>query len=80
MTSVRFHRSIYGAAAIAEAVAMFAEHGQLRVDDSDAERIVVHLAASEQAGDVALAGAFANYALGASVHAHNRQSVTGITS
>ena len=80
MTTLRFHRSIYASTAIAEAVAMFAEYGQVRVDDSDPERIIVHVAAAEQAEDEMLAGAFGNYALGASVHAHQRESATGTSS
>ncbi len=72
MTTLRFHRSIYAPAAVSEAVAVFAGHGQLRIDDSEPEHVVVELVAPEQ--EDALAGAFGNYVLGASVHSHQRQS------
>ena len=79
-TTLRFHRSMYVATAIAEAVAVFADHGQVRLDDSDAAYIIVRLDALELGQDDALAGAFGNYALGASVHAHQRQAVAGTIS
>jgi hypothetical protein len=72
MKTLRFHRSIYVADALSEAVAVFAQHGDVRVDDSSADHIIVHLRASDHSEEDALAGMFANYALGASAHAHQR--------
>ena len=74
MKTMRFHRSIYAPAAVSEAVAVFAEHGDLRVDDSNADHVIVHLVALDQSQEDVLAGTFANYALGASAHAHQRQA------
>lgn len=79
MTTLRFHRSVYAAAAVAEAAAVFADHGQVRLDDSDAAYIIVRLDALEAGQDDALAGAFANYALGASVHAHQQPAAGTIS-
>ena len=72
MRTLRFHRSLYVPAAVSEAVAVFAEHGQVQVDDASGDHVVVHLAAADSGDDEALAGAFANYVLGASVHAQQR--------
>lgn len=74
MKTMRFHRSIYVPAALSEAVAVFAEHGDLRVDDSSADHIIVQLRPSDDSQEDALAGMFANYALGASVHARQRMT------
>ena len=74
MKTLRFHRSIYVPAAVSEAIAVFAEHGDLRVDDSNADHIVVQLVASDPSQEDALGGTFANYALGASAHARQRQA------
>ena len=74
MKTIRFHRSIYVPAAVSEAVAVFAEHGDLRVDDSNPDHVIVHLVALDLSQEDALAGTFANYAFGASAHAHQRQA------
>jgi hypothetical protein len=71
---MRFHRSIYFPRAVAEAVAMFAEHGDLTIDDSGADYIEVGIVASDASAEYAVAGAFGNYVLGASVHAHQQQA------
>ena len=70
MKTIRFHRSIYAPAALSEAVAVFAQHGDLRVDDSGPDHFIVHVRATDQSQEDALAGTFANYVFGASVHAH----------
>lgn len=72
MKTMRFHRSIYVPAALSEAVAVFAEHGDLRVDESSPDHILVQIRASEHGQEDALAGMFANYVLGASAHARQR--------
>jgi hypothetical protein len=74
VTTLRFHRDIYPSAAVAEAVAVFAEYGQFSVDESDPGHVVVRVVASDGSQEDALAGTFANYALGASAHAHQRQA------
>ena len=73
MRTLRFHRSLYAPAAVSEAVAVFAGHGQLQLDDSSLDHVVVHIDASDSGEENALAGAFGNYVLGASVHAQQRQ-------
>jgi|SoiMethySBSTD1v2_1073268.scaffolds.fasta_scaffold01166_19 hypothetical protein len=73
MRTLRFHRSLYAPAAVSEAIAVFAEHGQVQIDDSSGDHVIVHLAAVDRGDEEALAGAFANYVLGASVHAQQRQ-------
>ena len=74
MKRMRFHRSIYFPRAIAEAVAVFAEHGEITIDDSDADYVEVAVVASDASAEYAVAGAFGNYVLGASVHAHQQQA------
>ena len=69
---MRFHRSIYVPAALSEAVAVFAEHGDLRLDDSSPDHIIVELRASDHGHEDELVGMFGNYALGASAHARQR--------
>ena len=74
MKRVRFHRSIYFANAVAQGVAMFAEFGRIRIDDSGADYIEVDVEAPDASEERALVGAFGNYVLGASVHAHQQQA------
>jgi len=74
VSTVRFHRSIYFPDAVSEGVAVFAEYGQLRIDESDADYIEVSVDATDTDSEGALVGAFANYVLGASVHAHQEQA------
>jgi hypothetical protein len=73
MRTLRFHRSLYAPAAVSEAVAVFAGHGQVQLDDSNVDHVVVNLDASDPGDENALAGAFGNYVLGATVHAQHRQ-------
>ena len=74
MSTIRFHRSIYFPDAIAEGVTVFADYGRLEVDDSDSNYVSVSVAADDAGRQEALEGAFANYVLGASVHAHQEQA------
>jgi len=74
MTRVRFHRAIYFPEAVSEAVAVFAGYGDLRISDEDPDYIEVDVRAPDGDPEDALVGAFANYALGASVHAHQQQA------
>ena len=74
MRTLRFHRSLYAPTAVAEAVAVFADHGQVQLEDTGSDHVIVRLAATDQSDEGAMAGAFANYVLGASVHARQRPS------
>ena len=74
MSTIRFHRSLYFLDAVAEAVAVFAEHGEFKLDNSGSDYIEVEVETPDPNHSQALIGAFSNYVLGASVHTHQQQA------
>ncbi len=66
MKELRFQRSIYSGRALDEAIKVFGGHATFEQAE-EAEHFVVRIASRRAPTERALAGAFANYALGLTV-------------
>lgn len=66
MTELRFHRAVYSGRALDEAIKVFDRHATFEQAE-DAQHFVVRIAARRDSKQRAVAGAFANYALGLTV-------------
>jgi hypothetical protein len=71
MTELRLHRDLYAAAAVDEAVALYARYGSFERVDT-ASHWIVRVTAAGAARERRVAGELGNYALGLTVKGRRR--------
>ena len=68
MTELRFDKSVYAAAAIDEAIGLYASYATLEKSDADGA-VVVKVTGKTDSRERKVAGEFANHALGRTIQA-----------